>query len=210
MNTKNIFNLKNIRKLLVLLVIIPSLLSTQAQDTGAQKEKFISDQTMTIKAKSLDPRAVVLKDYLTKYNSPLTDHAQDFVEAADFYGVDWKLVPAIAGVESTFGKRIPGGYNAWGWGVYGDNRIYFQSWRDGIYTLNKGLKEKYINRGLTNPYAMNTIYASSPTWGTKVSYFMNDIEQFSKAQTDEINQLRVLTSQSKFKVAGTSAKLASK
>lgn len=210
---KNIITNASIKgKLCLGALICTFLLGIQPQQIKAESERFSLDQTMTISAKPLDPRAQILKDYLHKYNSPLAYHAQDFIEAADTYGVDWKLVPSIAGVESTFGRFIPGGYNAWGWGVYGDQALGFQSWKDGIYTLNKGLKEKYINRGLTNPYLMNRIYASSPTWGTKVSFFMGDLDQFSKThsialENGTINQLRVLSSQNKSKVAGKSATL---
>lgn len=138
------------------------------------------EQEMIIEARSLDPRAMVLRGYLAQYNSPLQDNAQDFIDAADTFGVDWKLVPAIAGVESTFGKAIPGGFNGWGWGVYGTQAIYFNSWRDGIYEVTQGLKENYIDDGLTTPFTMNRRYAASPHWGWKVSYFIKDIEEYSK------------------------------
>ncbi len=163
-----------ITSLILLLLLVPFIPKAEA-DTLV----FETDQVMTVEAKALDPRAKVLKDYLTEKNSPMQYHAQDFIDAADEYGVDWKLVPAIAGVESNFGKYTPGGYNGWGWGVYGTNRIYFKNWRDGIYTVTSGLKQNYINKGLTNPYTMNRVYASSPTWGTKVSYFINDIDKYS-------------------------------
>lgn len=133
-----------------------------------------------IQEKETDIETEILASYLARFNSPLQYHAQDFVDASKTYNVDWKLVPAIAGVESTFGKFIPGGYNAWGWGVYGNQAVYFTSWRDGIFTVTKGLKENYIDKGLTNPYAMNTIYAESPFWGGKVSYFLADLEKFEQ------------------------------
>lgn len=49
-----------------------------------------------------------------------------------------------------------------------------------MFTVAKGLRENYINRGLNNPYSMNRIYASSPVWGGKVVYFMNDLEKFAQ------------------------------
>ncbi|MBI2021746.1 glucosaminidase domain-containing protein [Candidatus Daviesbacteria bacterium] len=146
-----------------------------------------SDQQISIEAKEPDKRALILKDYLDRYTSPLSNHAQDFIEAADEFGLDWKLVPAIAGVESTFGKNIPGGYeqsstsyNGWGWGVYGDQAIYFNSWKDAIWTVSKGLKENYIDKGMKEPLAMNRVYAQSQSWGWKVNKFMADIEDFEK------------------------------
>ncbi|MEK7616585.1 MAG: hypothetical protein AAB414_00850 [Patescibacteria group bacterium] len=133
-----------------------------------------------IQAKQLDPQAKILAAYLAKYNSPLQYHAQDLIDAAGVYDLDWKMLPAIAGVESTFGKFTPGGYNGWGWGVYGAKAVYFNSWTDGIFTVAKGLRENYFDRGLTNPYSINRVYAASPDWGAKVTYFMRDLEKFAQ------------------------------
>lgn len=165
----------------VLIALFSSTLSVQkveAEPSAAQEP----EQKMTIVAKAADPRVIVLKKYLAQFNSPLEDHAGDFVKYADQYGLDWKLVASIAGLESTYGKRIPGGYNAWGWGVYGDQALGFESWTHGIHTVSKGLKEDYISRGLTDPYLMNTRYAASPTWGVRVALIMSQIDAFAKQQ----------------------------
>jgi hypothetical protein len=132
-----------------------------------------------------DNRVDILKNYLNKYNSPLADNAKDFVEAADMYDLDWKLVAAISGVESTFGHAIPtNSYNAWGWGVYGDNVIRFSSWKDGIYTISQGLREKYMNKwGGKDIYSIGRIYASSPVWADHVSHYLNKIDEFSLNDT---------------------------
>ena len=194
-------------KFLVLLtIVLPFLATVNLSNAEAETEPFILDQSINIEAKTLDPRAVVLKDYLAKHNSPMQDNAQDFIDAADEYSVDWRLVPAIAGTESTFGKRIPGGFNAYGWGVYGTNRIYFKSWKDGIYVLNKNLKEKYIDRGLTEPYAMNRVYASSKAWGGHVDFFMKDIEKFAQNHPD-YNRVAASNIEVDNQIAGRSAGL---
>ncbi len=133
-----------------------------------------------IEAKQIDRQAEILTNYFAQFDSPLQYHAQDFIDASKTYHVDWKLVPAIAGVESTFGKFIPGGYNAWGWGVYGTQAIYFNSWRDAIFTVTKGLRDDYLDKGLTDPYSMNSVYAASPYWGGHVSYFLSDLAKFEQ------------------------------
>lgn len=169
-----------------------------AQNKAPEIKPEINQQ---IAAKKLDKRAQILQSYLAQHDSPLRYHSQDFIDAADTFGLDWKLVAAISGVESTFGKATPGGFNAWGWGVYGNQAIYFSSWRDGIFTVSEGLKKNYIDRGLTNPYAINRVYAASPFWGSRVSYFLNDINNFSKLyQQKEANALPDLG----FQVAGAS------
>ncbi len=157
-----------------------------------------------IVATKLDPKAQVLSEYLASFNSPLQYHAQDFIDAAEAYDLDWKMLPAIAGVESTFGKHIPGGYNGWGWGVYGTQAIYFSSWREAIFTISKGLRENYMDKGYTEPYSMNRIYAASPTWGARVSYFMNDMEKFAAGYHTTDN---VVTNANEPKIAAISAQL---
>lgn len=165
------------KKLFFLTILTFSILfSTLPTVAGKDVEKNPMEQ---VQARQLDPEAQVLAAYLATHNSPLQYHAQDFIDASKEYGLDWRLVPAIAGVESTFGKFTPGGYNGWGWGVYGNQAVYFKSWKEGIYTVSKGIRENYVNRGYTEPYSMNRMYAASPRWGGKVVFFMNDIDRFA-------------------------------
>jgi hypothetical protein len=191
-------------------LLIPAmLLLTLSASTGSQMVVAKSTE-QPVESRQLDKRAEILSKYLESYDSPLQYHAQDFVDAADEYNVDWKLVPSIAGVESTFGKHIPGGhgeyisYNAWGWGVYGDQSLGFRSWRDGIYTVTGGLRKGYLNKGLNDPYAINKVYAASPTWGAHVTFFLNDLNKFTaNYQSDQVSVVNVQS-----KIAGSSAQIA--
>ncbi|KKR81177.1 MAG: hypothetical protein UU73_C0003G0255 [Candidatus Daviesbacteria bacterium GW2011_GWA1_41_61] len=202
------FNKKIVTLLLLSIFLVNGPLGatdTIGPNTGSQKEEIVSS--------TIDKRAQILQAYLTKYNSPLQYQAQNFVDAADKYNLDWKLVAAISGVESTFGKHVPGGsgtpyssYNGWGWGVYGTQAIYFKSWKEGIYTVSEGLRTNYLNKGLTNPYAINRVYAASPTWGAKVSHFLADMEKFEKQYTKSSDKDKAPTLI--FKTAGNSAALA--
>lgn len=182
------------RAFVLFLLILSSLYFSQKVSAEKPVEKKIILPAQIIEAKKIDPKARILADYLARFDSPLQYHAQDFLEAARTYGLDWKLLPSIAGVESTFGKRIPGGFNAWGWGVYGNQAIYFTSWKDGIFTIAKGLREGYLNKGLTDPYAMNKVYAASPHWGGNVTYFMQDLEKFAASfESDKKEQASGVT-----------------
>lgn len=163
----------------LLITIFFTLLSVSAHKVEATSQILVEKQSGQVEAKQLDKKAQVLAAYLEQYDSPLQYHAQDFIDAAKLYNLDWKLVAAISGVESTFGKFIPGGYNGWGWGVYGTQAIYFNSWTEAIYTISKGLRENYVDKGYTEPFTMNRIYAASPFWGSKVTYFMNDLDKFA-------------------------------
>jgi hypothetical protein len=122
-----------------------------------------------------------LQAFLEAYRSPLAPYARVFVEKAEQYQIDWRLVPAITGVESTFGRQIPyNSYNAYGWA---NGKANFGSWEESIEKVTKTLKEKYYNRGLDNPYKIGPVYAPpSRTWAGKVSHFMDEIENFKSGQ----------------------------
>lgn len=121
-----------------------------------------------------DERVITLRNYLESQNSPLSKYSYTFIRVADTYDLDWRLVPAITGVESTFGKRIPyKSYNAYGWN---SGNYYFDSWEHSIDHVSKYLKENYINDGLTTVDQIAKRYAASPDWSWKVKYFQNKIE----------------------------------
>lgn len=189
---------------LIFLILLTLFSSKPILAETYEENKTLSER---IESRKLDKQAKILAEYLTAQDSPLQYHAQDFIEASKEYDLDWRLVAAISGVESTFGKFIPGGYNGWGWGVYGTQAIYFNSWKEAIYTVSKGLRENYFNKGMTEPYSINRAYATSPYWGGKVTYFMNDLDKF--AQKHEQNQILVDINIPQFKVAAVSGLLAS-
>lgn len=171
---------KNMNKKLIIFIFSTLIFLPLFNKPVEGNLKAKSDERGEIVRKKLDNKAQILSAYLASYNSPLAYHAQDFIDAAKEYGLDWRLLPAISGVESTFGKFTPGGYNGWGWGVYGTQAIYFNSWREGIFTVAKGLRENYLNKGLTEAYSINRVYAASPRWAGNVTYFMRDLEKFAQ------------------------------
>ena len=136
-----------------------------------------------------DKRIVALQNIFRKHNSPLIQYAKDYVFYADKYNLDWRLLPSIAGLESYFGTYlISGTYNAYGWG---GGYIYFKSWEDGIDTINKALKENYIDKGADTVEKIAPIYAESDHWSTSVNKYMNEIndEYFRLASEDLSPQL---------------------
>jgi hypothetical protein len=160
---------------LAVITIVPN--SAEASKIAASSAAFIN--VASINAPE-DNRAQILRDYLEKRNSPLAGSASTFIEQADRYNLDWRLVAAISGLESGFGKQIPvNSYNGWGWGIYGNNVKRFNSWDEAIETISQGLRENYVNKmGTDNVYSIGRIYAASPTWAVRVESFMMDISRF--------------------------------
>ncbi|HSX58545.1 MAG TPA: hypothetical protein VLE47_04755 [Candidatus Saccharimonadales bacterium] len=126
-----------------------------------------------------DSRAVIVDNFLARHNSPMSGLGTTFVSTADKYGLDYRLMPAIAFQESTLGKNIPkGSHNAWGWAIYtgADSGARFHDWQFAIETVAKGLKYDYIDRGLTTPEAIMTRYADSEgAWAFGVEFAMSEM-----------------------------------
>ncbi|MBI4084858.1 MAG: glucosaminidase domain-containing protein [Candidatus Levybacteria bacterium] len=169
--------------LLTLFVLIAAVSPTET--FAMSKTARTSATLVTVERPVMDNRAKVLRVYLEKHDSPLASFANIFVSEADKNQLDWKLVAAISGVESTFGKRIPyNSYNGWGWGVYGNNVLRFNAWDEAISTISTALREQYINKaGKKNIYEIGTMYAADPNWGNKVLFFMRQIEDFENEYT---------------------------
>jgi Ca2+-binding RTX toxin-like protein len=168
----------------LLLAVLAAIIMLISQPAYAQEKATVSStdtQNSNLKQIGLDSRVKILSNFLKQYDSPLAPYSADFVQMADKYNLDWKLVAAISGVESTFGKEIPPySYNAWGWGVYGDNVIRFKSWDDGISTISQGLRERYMNQwGGEDIYQIGAMYASSSAWPGHVEYYLNQIQDFA-------------------------------
>jgi hypothetical protein len=170
--------MKNIILLALMAAIILIPQRAYAQQSSASSATI---QLPTVAKTGVDNRVKILSSYLKQYDSPLAPYASDFVASADKYSLDWKLVAAISGVESTFGKEIPSdSYNAWGWGVYGDNVIDFKSWDDGIETVSQGLRERYMDQwGGQDIWQIGALYAASPAWAGHVQLYLNQIQAFA-------------------------------
>src|SRR6185369_7771030 len=134
-----------------------------------------------------DKRAQLLRSYLESKNSPLAPYAETFVLEADKNNIDWKLVAAISGLESSYGVHIPANsYNGWGYGVYGDNVRRFDSWDDGIAVVSGALRNDYMNKwnAKTIP-EIGRLYAASPTWAVRVQSFMDSINAYEVKKQNE-------------------------
>ncbi|HEV3200051.1 MAG TPA: hypothetical protein VGZ73_19235 [Bryobacteraceae bacterium] len=61
-----------------------------------------------------DPRLERLRAFFAKLDCPAWEYAGTFLEAADDYALDWRLLPSLSYVESTGGKAARHN-NLFGW-----------------------------------------------------------------------------------------------
>ena len=121
-----------------------------------------------------DWRVFKLYKFLAERDSPLSQYAADFIAQADYYQIDWRILAAISGLESQFGRFIiPGSFNAYG---YAGGRFYFQDWPKSIAHMSRYLSAHYYRRGLDNPEKIAPVYAPPcQYWAATVQRLMVEI-----------------------------------
>jgi hypothetical protein len=140
----------------------------------------LSNKTYSSSAELIAKHHAIQK-VLIQYNSPLIVSTQTFMQRCMEYDMDCYLLPAITGLESTFGQAIlPGSYNPFGWG---GGYIMFKNWDHAINTVAQGVAKNYIGRGATSVEAIGSKYAASTTWAPRVRGFM---AQFKRAEAAEL------------------------
>lgn len=169
-----------------------SMAPALAQEISGQSAKFnYSTQSANVVAvddksngelAKIGRQKLAMKRVLAKYDSVLVSEVDSFMGTCLKYNLDCYLLPAISGLESTFGKFIlPESHNPFGWG---GGLIMFDKWEDSIEKVGQGLRENYINKGAQNLSQIGNIYSESPTWTVRVASIM---QQF--AVEEQKNQL---------------------
>lgn len=131
---------------------------------------------------SSDGRAKIIESLFKKNNSPLLPYSEVFIQVADKYNLDWRLLPSIAMQESNGGKRvISNSYNPFGFGIYGSKVIRFDSWVEAIEKVGQALREEYLDKGLKNPEQIMTKYTppsleKGGSWAKGVYSFMFELQ----------------------------------
>lgn len=138
-----------------------------------------NQNNFSVSINELDGRVEKVRQFLQRYDSPLEPYAQDIVVAAEEYGLDYRLVPAIAMQESNLCRKIPkDSNNCWGFGIYGGKVLRFGDYKEGIYAVSKTLGTKYKNKGLVTPEQIMALWtpSSEGAWAFSVNHFMNQLK----------------------------------
>lgn len=118
-----------------------------------------------------------LERFFKKYQSPLYRYSADFVDSSDLYHLDYRLLPAIAGKESTFCKSyIRSTFNCFGWG----SGLYnFSDFSASIYGVGSKISRFYDVSSIEkigNKYCPNPS-CDTKDWTRQVTYFYKQIEE---------------------------------
>lgn len=137
---------------------------------------FIQTGTSYASELSQEFKELKLKQVLSDYNSPLLGLESVLIHTAQAYELDWTLLAAIAGNESAFARRMPWQCtNPFGWGIYGDNKLCFESLEQSILGVGEGIGTKYNTTSVeTIAYTYNP--SNTKKWLSATRFFMNKIK----------------------------------
>jgi len=126
------------------LVIAAGVLGVAAATANAND--FDKTQDVTKNRKKFDLRESVLRRFFKDHKCPAESFAGVFIAEADAHGLDWRLLPSLAFVESGAGKQARGN-NLFGWA---NGKTRFGSISEAIHEVAHALSEGtyYRNKDL--------------------------------------------------------------
>lgn len=136
-----------------------------------------------------DSRILCLHTFLAKLRCPVAYLAQDFVEAADDNGLDWRLLPSISIIESGGGKAARNN-NIFGWN---NGNQLFPTLRAGIHQVAFKLGKSPLYRDRDSAGKLR-IYNPDENYAHTVLDVMNRISPVANLQPVR----RVLRGQNEF------------
>jgi hypothetical protein len=78
-----------------------------------------------------DPRFQAIHNFFEKFECPVVAYSREFLQAADDYKLDWRLLPSISYVETTCGRSAPHN-NLFGWD---SGRAHFATPTESIFVV---------------------------------------------------------------------------
>lgn len=144
-------------------LLVAGLLLAQAPTSPGQQ--------MAARCYQQDPRLAALQDFFEDLNSPAAVLAEEFLAAADRHGLDWRLLPSIAILESGGGKEFAKN-NIFGWDSC---QTGFPSVQAGIEYVASRLAQSnlYKEKDLDQKLAL---YNPHPGYPERVRWLMGRLE----------------------------------
>ena len=182
-STQNYFNktteLKNDKVLAVNVTKDDISSDTSDEETKTENENTVEDKREIVyDGMTMDELAEKLNRSL---NSTLSGYGYQFASKSLELGLDPYLAVAIVlhetGCSWGCSELVNQCYNVGGQkgapGCWGGEYQAFSSMEEGINAYLENLYYNYVAQGLTTPEAINTRYASSQTWASKIYYYID-------------------------------------
>lgn len=102
--------------------------------------------------------AAFVDGYLEQKDSPLVGLGMEFWGRGRQYNVDPRLLVAIAGNETGFGRILTSRYNPFNWFYRGMWDSHFESWPEAIEAVARGIRRHYLDEGRTTVATLGAKY----------------------------------------------------
>lgn len=164
------------------------LVETEKEDTATPVEN-VQVQESVQESVQEEPQAqpivydgMTMDELIDKLNrslkSTLSNTGSIFAQDAINLGIDPYLAVAIVlhetGCNYSCSKLVKENYNVGGM-KSGSSYLKFNSIEEGIHSFMNNLNKKYVSLGLDTAEKMNSKYAASTTWSTKVNNYIQKI-----------------------------------
>ncbi|MEN9881463.1 MAG: hypothetical protein RLZZ308_646 [Candidatus Parcubacteria bacterium] len=173
--------IKNIYKMTQVLAFVPFMAIPSISVTshmGSLEASPVTKEVVSVEDIRQE-RADAINTYFKERSMPLRGTGMTFILVAEKYGLDWRLLPAIAVRESSGGKNACS-YNVFGWGSCKLHN--FHSYEEAIEALGRNLGG--ANKNTARYYAGKSTYDKLyyyngtvvPTYPNEVIAIMSKIE----------------------------------
>ncbi len=110
---------------------------------GVAPHAGLAEQDVSRTPKKVDLRESILRKFLIAQHCPDQEYAELLIAEADTYGLDWRLLPSLALVE-TGGGRSAKGNNLFGWA---NGKMSFETIGEAIHHVARALSGGRAYRG---------------------------------------------------------------
>jgi len=156
------------------------LVQAQSEVLGESSAASTSTTSSSVSSESapvISEKAKAVEAFILSQNgSPMfASEAQTSIDKANECGVDYKLMIAIAGYESGYGRKPMKKYNPYGW----RNGKTYSTFKDAISEITCQFGDKYIKKGLDTVREISNIYLGADgnhdAWIKNVTYIRSQI-----------------------------------
>jgi hypothetical protein len=131
----------------------------------------LAEQDVTKAPRKVDLREAILRKFLKANHCPDQEYAELLIAEADTYGLDWRLLPSLALVE-TGGGRTAKGNNLFGWA---NGKMSFTTIGEAIHQVASALSGGRAYRGKSLDDILLTYNSERPDYRAMVLDIMRQI-----------------------------------
>jgi len=153
------------------------ILGESSAPSTSSSSSSISTTPSTVAIPEISEKAKEVEAFILSQNgSPMfASEAQTSIDKANECGVDYKLMIAIAGYESGYGRKPMKKYNPYGW----KNGKTYSSFKEAISEITCQFGNKYIKKGRDTVEEISNIYlgkqGNHDAWIKNVSYIRSRV-----------------------------------